>query len=138
MERLKKHEDEQFFFRKELRARRGLEQTKRLERVLNWLYEKTSDYGQSLAKPALAFAWLWATGGAAIKDMGFAPGTAMLLSAANMLPFLPIKRDMTQTMAANSVEFAGIFHAVSLVQSTTGLILLFLLGLAFRNRFWMR
>ena len=53
MERLKKHEDEQFFFRKELRARRGLVPFGSGAWLLNFAYEALSDYGQSIVKPLL-------------------------------------------------------------------------------------
>lgn len=55
MERLKKHEDEQFFFRKELRARRELVPFWTAAWWFNFLYAVLSDYGQSTSKPLL---WL--------------------------------------------------------------------------------
>ena len=51
MERLKKHEDEEQFFRRELRARRGLVTTLSGGWLLNLLYEAFSDYGQSAGRP---------------------------------------------------------------------------------------
>ena len=50
MERLKKHEEEQFFFAKELRARRARE-PRWLKRLPNYAYEILSDCGASRGRP---------------------------------------------------------------------------------------
>lgn len=138
MERLKKHEDEQAFFRRELRLRRALESTEPLERVLNWLYEAVSGYGQSFVRPLVGLAAVFFIGGAAIKDLGFSPGQALLISLANILPFLPVKRDISSSLAARDIFIPDIFHLISLTQSVFGLLLVFLLLLALRNRFKLR
>jgi hypothetical protein len=143
MERLKKHEDEQKFFRKELRARRGLLKTFSGEWFLNLLYEMFSDYGNSFIRPML---WLFAV---------FASGTVIFarfpvhceapmplklaarLSFANIFVFLPDRREiMTNTKIADCLS--NWTHVASAAQSLLGVVLLFLLGLALRNRFRMR
>ena len=58
MERLKKHEDEQFFFCKELRARRGLFHVLSGAWIINFLYQILSNYGSSIRRPIL---WIIAT-----------------------------------------------------------------------------
>ena len=61
---------------------------------------------------------------------------AVALSFANIFSFLPIKREiMTPEMIAGLSNLAQI---VGVAQSLLGGILLFLLGLALRNRFRMR
>jgi hypothetical protein len=142
MERLKKHEDEQFFFRKELRARRGLVSRWSGTWLLNCAYEVLSRYGQSILRPAL---WLLAlfwfgiavfTGFPVFEGVPMAIPRAAILSFANIFSFLPIKREiMTPEMIAGLSSAAQI---VSVTQSLLGIVLLFLLGLALRSRFRMR
>jgi len=142
MERLKKHEDEQRFFRKELRARRRLESPLSAARLLNFLYEALSDYGQSIGRPVLWIVVCFAIGYFVFAGTPVFNGThltragAVALSFANIFSFLPIKREiMTPEMIAGLSNLAQI---VGVAQSLLGGILLFLLGLALRNRFRMR
>jgi hypothetical protein len=142
MERLKKHEDEQRFFRKELRARRALESPLSVAWYLNFVYGALSDYGQSVVRPILGIVACFAIG---CFVFAFAPvfnGTHLIgeraaaLSFANIFSFLPIKREiMTPAMIEGLSDLAQIIGAV---QSLVGAILLFLLGLALRNRFRMK
>jgi hypothetical protein len=142
MERLKKHEDEQFFFRKELRARRGLVPVGSGAWLLNYAYEAFSDYGQSVGKPLLWLFGLFTFGSAIFAGIAVFNGARMTLpsaaglSFANIFSFLPIKREiMTGEMVAGLSSVAQIVCAV---QSLLGALLLFLLGLALRSRFRMR
>jgi hypothetical protein len=142
MERLKKHEDEQFFFRKELRARRGLVSRSRAAWLLNYLYEASSNYGQSIGRPFLWLFGLFAIGSAFFAGTPVFNGTRMpipraaWLSFANIFSFLPVKREiMTPDMIEGLSSAAQI---VGVVQSLVGLVLIFLLGLALRSRFRMR
>jgi len=142
MERLKKHDDEQKFFRMELRARRGLVRTFSPEWLLNFAYQALCDYGNSYMRP---LAWLFVV---------FAAGTAIFvrapiycsqpmpvrlaanLSVANIFPFLPNKREI---MTPEVVKcFSNWAQGVSTMQSLLSVVLLFLLGLALRNRFRMK
>jgi hypothetical protein len=137
MERLKKHDDEQFFFRKELRARRGLTSPWSGSWLLNHIYEVSSDYGQSIARPML---WLLCVFAAGFSIFALAPvfnGTRMtaahaaLVSFANIFSFLPMSRE---TIAGLS----GAARIIGATQSLLAVLLLFLLGLALRSRFRMR
>ena len=142
MERLKKHEDEQSFFRKELRARRALAHRWSGEWLLNYAYEVSSNYGSSILRPML---WLFALflcgfivfaldpvfNGAHMKIQ-----EAAGLSFANIFSFLPVRREiMTDVMIRGLSNVAQI---VGVLQSLFGIILLFLLSLALRSRFRMR
>ena len=146
MERLKKHEDEQQFFRRELRARRGLVRPwsgEWLEWLTNVIYEASSDYGLSINRPLLWLFLLFVLGIFSILTetpaLNSAPMTishAAKHSFANIFPFLPLKRE---TMAADMA--AGLSYAAQIIavaQSLLGPLLLFLLGLALRNRFRMK
>ncbi len=142
MERLKKHEDEQSFFRKELRARRGLYPLGSGPWLLNYLYEWSSDYGQSVGQPFFWFVVLFAIGffvfanNTAFKGAPMTIGLAAGLSFANIFSFLPIKREiMTPEMVTG---LSNVAQVVGVIQSLFGVILLFLLGLALRSRFRMR
>ena len=98
MEKLKKHEDEQFFFRKELRARRELCTWRETYWWLNFLYEKLSNYGYGVVRPLGAFVALFLVGFAllAIDPFEFdgkklSIGEAAFTSFANMFGTLPLK-----------------------------------------------
>ena len=137
MERLKKHEDEQFFFREELRARRGLTSPWSGAWLLNYLYEVLSDYGQSLSRPLL---WLFSVFAVGFSFFAVAPvfygarmtvAHAALISFANIFSFLPITREVIAGLS-------GAAKIIGAIQSIVAALLLFLLGMALRNRFRMK
>lgn len=139
MERLKKHADEQYFFAKELRARRQLEKRLSARWILNWAYEIFGGFGQSIEWPLF---WLVACFAIGADMLALIPTTrsasldyhvAEGLSLSNIFSILPYKPDNSITEHLST--FAKI---VSDLQSVIGLILLFLLGLALRNRFRMK
>jgi hypothetical protein len=142
MERLKKHEDEQFFFRKELRARRGLVPPRSGAWLLNYLYEASSDYGQSIGRPLLWLLGVFTIGAAFFAGTPVFNGSRMPilraagLSFANVFSFLPLKREIMTTEMIDGLSSAA--QIIGVVQSLLGLLLLFLAGLALRNRFRMR
>jgi Pentapeptide repeats (9 copies) len=142
MERLKKHEDEQSFFRRELRARRGLSRALSWSWLLNLAYQLSSNYGNSIGRPLLWLLGVFAAGAAIFARAPIHCGMpmpirlAVKLSFANIFVFLPDKREiMTPEMTACLSDTA---RAVSALQSVSGVVLLFLLGLALRNRFRMK
>jgi uncharacterized protein YjbI with pentapeptide repeats len=77
MERLKKHEDEQRFFRRELRARRGLNPILSGKWLLNIGYQATSDYGDSVTRPVLWLFGLFLAGAAIFARAPIHCGTPM-------------------------------------------------------------
>lgn len=145
MERLKKHEDEQTFFRKELRARRGLFPVYSGARLLNFIYQATSDYGNSIVRPLVGLLCVFVVGIAIFMRSPAAAShcsssmsleLATRISFANIFVLLPDKREiMTPELLSCWSTTARI---VSGLQSLTGVVLLFLLGLALRNRFRMK
>jgi hypothetical protein len=144
MERLKKHDDEQRFFRRELRARRRLLWTSPWEWLLNFFYQASSDYGNSFKRPLFWLSVVFAAGAAIFASAPLYCGAPMpitlaaRLSFANIFLFLPNKREiMLDANTARCLSTATL-QAVSAAQSLLGVVLLFLLGLALRNRFRMR
>ncbi len=153
MERLKKHEDEQKFFAMELRARRALlwfkwhdggradgERTKSaFGWLLNGAYDVFSGYGLSVGSPLFWFVVLFAVGADIFAWAPVHKGAPLPyyiaegLSLTNLAPFLPYKPD--KDIIGCLSPLAKIFGNA---QSLLGVILLFLLGLALRNRFRMR
>ena len=142
MERLKKHEDEQFFFRKELRARRGLLRSWSMPWLVNYAYEASSVYGQSVVWPIFWLLVVFEFGTAVFALFPVFNGAPMSipsavgLSAANIFSFLPIKREIMTAEMVAGLSAAAQF--VGTVQSLLGVVLLFLLGLALRNQFRMK
>ena len=142
MERLKKHEDEQFFFRKELRARRKLLPLGSMPWLVNYAYEASSDYGQSVVWPIFWLLVVFEFGTAVFALFPVFNGAPMSiplaagLSAANIFSFLPIKREIMTAEMVAGLSAAAQF--VGTVQSLLGVVLLFLLGLALRNQFRMK
>jgi hypothetical protein len=142
MERLKKHEDEQSFFRKELRARRGLARVLSGGWLLNFVYQVSSDYGNSVGRPLLWLFGVFAAGTATFAGAPLHCGPPMpieraaWLSFSNIFVFLPTKHEiMTDTMVKCLANMAQV---VGVMQSLLGVVLLFLVGLALRNRFRMK
>ncbi|MGA8172066.1 MAG: pentapeptide repeat-containing protein [Methylocystis sp.] len=153
MERLKKHEDEQFFFAKELRARRAWLRFKfrdglrpvsvRTKCAFDWLlngaYDVFGGYGLSVGSPTFWLVVLFAVGAdifalvPAYKGLPLAYDEAAGLSITNVISFLPYKP--IKDIADGLSPFAKI---IGDLQSLLGVILLFLLGLALRNRFRMK
>lgn len=139
MERLKKHADEQFFFARELRARRALEPFLSLKWLLYFGYEQFSGYGQSVVRPLVWLALFWAAGAGLFALLPAASGwpldydDAARLSLVNLVPFLPYKPgEAVMKHLDDWVEWFGIFQAI------VGAALLFLFGLALRNLFRMK
>ncbi len=142
MEKLKKHEDEQFFFRKELRARRELHTWRSTYWWLNFLYEKLSNYGYGVVRPLVAFGALFLVDFAllALDPFGFAgkkltAWDAAFTSLANMFGTLPLKTLANYTTDKTFAYSAEIF---AIFQTIAGAVLLFLFFLALRNRFRLR
>lgn len=142
MERLKKHEDEQTFFRKELRARRGLFRVFSGAWLLNFIYQATSDYGNSIVRPLLWLLGVFALGAATFAYAPLHCGArmpiklAIKISFANIFVFLPDKREIMTPELLSC--WSGTARIVSAAQSLFGVVLLFLIVLAIRNRFRMK
>jgi uncharacterized protein YjbI with pentapeptide repeats len=142
MERLKKHQDEQFFFGKEMRARRGLAFIGSGSWLLNYTYWLFSDYGQSILRPLLGLLGVFVIGAGILWQYGVMRGmhmkmpAAIGLSFANIFSFLSIKREMMAPEFLQTLSRTG--HLVSVMQSLLGVLLLFLIGLALRNKLRMR
>jgi uncharacterized protein YjbI with pentapeptide repeats len=139
MDRLNRHVEAQFFFAKELRAQREGEPSYSPQRAFNFAYQILGFYGASAELPIL---WLWVL---FVLGFGFfalvpvyksAPlgyDEAAGLSFTNLISFLPYK--------PNKEIFDGLSPIAKIIgdlQSLLGVILLFLLGLALRNRFRMK
>jgi uncharacterized protein YjbI with pentapeptide repeats len=140
MERLKKHEDELRFFRRELRARRGLTRPLSGQWYLNFVYQVSSNYGESVMLPLVWLFGLLVIGGALFYALQTTmPITALhaaALSFANLFPFIPITHEIISAVPV--VGLSRTEKIISVAQSLLGTPLLFLLGLALRNRFRMK
>jgi hypothetical protein len=142
MERLKKHDDEQSFFRRELRVRRAVSRVLSVSWLLNLAYQAVSNYGVGVVRPMLWLLAVYVTGAAIFARAPIHCGApmpirlALKLSFANIFVFLPDKREiMTPEMVACLSDTT---RAISAIQSVSGVVLLFLVGLALRNRFRMK
>lgn len=109
---------------------------------LNFAYEVSSDYGHSIGRPAFCLLGSFVIGTFIFAETPVFNGARITLpgaaglSFANIFSFLPIKREiMTAEMIAGLSSAAQI---IGVAQSLLGVVLLFLLGLALRNRYRMR
>jgi hypothetical protein len=143
MERLKKHDDEQMFFRKELRARGGLSPILSSAGLLNVIYRVTSNYGNSVALPMIWLLVVFVFGAAifAFLPLPLQPCNLMFMSVelaarisfANIFSFLPDKREiMTPEVLACWSSTARI---VSAVQSLSGAVCFSWLALRYATGF---
>lgn len=137
----KDHDREQLFLAYELKAKRGHE-VRGLAAVPNWLYEKTSDYGRSIGLPTAYLGIVWFVCAVVYANAGTAPPGAggLLYSAALLLPFLPGGKGRLDAIekglfgeGADAVPQA--VTALGMLEGVLGLVFLFLIGLALRNRF---
>lgn len=142
MERLKKHEDEQFFFCKELRARRELAPLWSVARFLNYLYAVLSDYGQSTSKPLLWLCGLFLLVSDVFAWVPEITGTSMTipqaasLSFASIFAIFPLPKGILDPDVFASLS--SLAKIIVVVAAFFGTLLLFLLGVALRNRFRLR
>jgi uncharacterized protein YjbI with pentapeptide repeats len=98
------------------------------------LYEFLSDYGRSYARPLLGLA-ITAIGGAPLfwAHLGLSRlGQALGLSLANTLGVLGFRKDFIDTRLIDGLP--GSLKIIAALQTIFGIVLLFLFGLAIRNR----
>ena len=146
------HDRAQAFFANEMRAKRGYE-TRGLARLPNWIYQVLSHYGKSLLRPALALLATWlvaaavyfllACGWCAVSRDSWRAAwetlaAALYYSALMLVPALPMSRPRLSALedtlfGSDSLHLA--VWIVSTLESVAGIVLLFLFGLALRNRF---
>ncbi len=139
MDRLNRPLDAQFFFARELRAHRELEKRYSPQRVLNFAYQILGMYGTSAELPMfwLLVLFLLGFGFFALvpvyKGAPLGYDEAAGVSFTNLISFLPYKpnKDIIEGLSP-------IAKIIGNLQSLLGVILLFLLGLALRNRFRMK
>ncbi|MGF9764600.1 pentapeptide repeat-containing protein [Microvirga sp. 0TCS3.31] len=136
MDRLKKHEDELDFFAREMQSRRVLRG--------GWkglpigVYELISDFGRSYLRPLLGL-FITVVPGALPFWLYFGPFNlteAVGLSLANAFGALGFRKDFIDPEVIEALP--SVLKVWSGVQSIVGAILLFLLGLALRNRMRMK
>ncbi len=145
------HREEAMFFALELKARRHKEPW--YSAWLYWLYEKVSDCGQSVGRPSGWLLGQWvllsvalAVGASArLTDIwSFAADgeklwAAVTYSALKIFPFLFTFRSSAERAAKTLFPSEGIapwwIDLLAAFQTVIAIVLLFLIGLALRNRF---
>ena len=154
MDKLHKPDDQHFFFRREMRARRRAEPIG-VSTAMNWIYEFICDYGHGIGR--IASIWLlhivvgavlilalksansperelsWRYVYELISDLIFALG----ISFSNSHALLALGRSFLDD-AVESWSRLPLFNVIGAVQTTLGVVLLFFLLLTVRNRFRMR
>jgi hypothetical protein len=136
MDRLKKHEDELFFFAHEMKSRRV--QSGVLRGMPIVLYGVLCNYGRSYVRPLVGLLVTIAIGAMLyLTHFGISKyPRAVGLSLANTFGVLGFRKDFIDPSVIEALSRA--LKVVSAVQSVVGIGLLFLFGLALRNRFRMR
>lgn len=135
------HDREQLFFAWELKAKRGHE-TRGLALAPNYFYEWTSDFGRSLWRPTVGLLAVWFAFGnhyrwLASKDMDHL-SDGLLFSTAQLFPFISASKGV---LAEAKVALFGTgtvgnwVNTFSVIEGLLGIVFLFLIGLALRNRF---
>lgn len=139
------HEREQDFFAKELKAKRFYE-TKGLALGWSYGYEWLSDFGRSTLRPLLCLIVIWLGFGVwfGTKAVHFSAHyieslrDGLILSGALLTPFVAISRtairDMQDSLYGEGVSLWWLDIA-AIFEGLLGLIFIFLIGLALRNRF---
>jgi len=136
----KDHEREQYFFASELRAKR-FHETKVASLLWSYLYEWCSDFGRSTLRPIILLFLTWGAFGWGYWQLADGPGKSfadgLRFSAATMLPFVAASRTaLSEARKDLFVSEAGVWvDALAFIEGFIGLAIIFLIGLALRNRF---
>jgi hypothetical protein len=132
-------EEEHFFYRREMKLAGAIDPWNRgfPYRLFGW----ASDYGYSIARPALGLIWLFlAPLGVYLAALGPTSlatfGKAMALSFASIFKFLGFQRTYFGIDAFQNVDI--IVQMLTATQTVLSFILLFFLGLGLRTRFRLR
>lgn len=130
----KDHDREQMFFAYELKAKRYYETTG-FKLVPNLLYDWLSGYGRSLTRPVIGLAGVWAIFSAIydplLKCTGISP---ILFSSSQIAPFLGGSSIFSKAFL-KAESLGGWILTFAFVENILGVLFLFLIGLALRNRF---
>ena len=131
------HDSEQFFFAHEVWAARKRQD--RVDRIPGYLYEWCSNFGRSVWRPVFGLLGIWLASAALyacfVETDAAYPlctqefGQGMQLSAAMILPFLAASR------YEPPCQIDGWLAALAFTEGLLGLVMIFLIGLALRNRF---
>ena len=147
MNELQKPLDRHRFFRFKMRARRRIDG--RFLRTLNWLFDKTSDYGWGVARAAMCWSGHWlaaavalflnAGSGAVSGEWGKLAVAALATGFSNAHAFLFLAakggylEDQRKLLEAN--DELGLLTVLGVAEGVLGPVFLFLLLLTLRNRF---
>lgn len=138
METKKKHADELFFFVKEMRCRSSLMKRSFPDNIFMTFYSASSDFGTSFSKPLTFLAISNALFSLYIYSQR--PKTAFIdiltIIISSVLSFSPFSRDIMTSYAQIFSE--GHLKSLLIINSTMSAISLFLIILAFRNRFRLK
>ena len=112
--------------------------------VMEFLYQKFSNYGRSEWRPILGLAFFWvffatiyAYCSNTLHSFWEKLAAALIFSAGQMLPYIPSARDARElpTIFFHCGQLPGWAYAGTFLQNLLAVALFFLVGLALRNRF---
>lgn len=112
--------------------------------VMEFLYQKLSNYGRSEWRPILGLAFFWvffatiyAYCSNTLHSFWEKLAAALIFSAGQMLPYIPSARDARElpTILFHCGQLPGWVYAGTFLQNLLAVALFFLVGLALRNRF---
>jgi hypothetical protein len=141
----KDHERALAFHADEMRAKRWHENISFRGLFVDYIFDWFSDYGRSASRPLICLTWLWIFFGCLYF---FASGNdliekwkkfweALAFSGGQIFPIIPgsstARMEGIQILFFNNLS--PVLHLATFVQSVLSLMLLFLIGLALRNRF---
>ena len=135
------HDLEQMFFAYELMAKRGHE-TRGLKLIPNYLYGWFSGFGRSLRRPCAWLLGVWFGFGIlynwiATKEMSHL-WDGLLFSVAHLFPFLGASKGAlaeAKTALFGNAPLGVLVNFSAMLEGGLGILFLFLIGLALRNRF---
>ncbi len=135
------HDRAQMFFAYELMAKRGHE-TRGLALVPNYLYGWFGGFGRSLRRPSAWLIGVWFGFGVLYRGLASKDSShlldGLLFSSAQLFPFLGASKgalgDAKAALFGNAALEAGV-NALGMLEGGLGILFLFLIGLALRNRF---
>jgi len=148
----KNHDQALQFHVQEMRAKRyqlSNSVSDKVLRLLDYLFDITSEYGRSISKPAKWLSWTavfysiiyWEIGMSINTKLGDLTnfGNGLLYSLSQIIPFTASGKvsatESAEQLFASADNIPNWFYAISLSQGLVSFIFIFLLGLGLRNKF---
>jgi len=111
--------------------------------VPNYLYQIFSDFGRSMLRPTFSLIVLWFLSACYYTVLSKSNNLldGLLFSFGQLIPFVPWSKNAKELGLialygnGDDLNVPGLVHVVAITEGFIAVVFIFLIGLAFRNRF---